>query len=164
MKLTGADLEVQVIFTASNATDLMRELKTLSGLMTSAGISVARVSAFSKIDEQSFQPNEDRPQHPSESTVTDALSLYFPQATKIGGTPAFFTELNRKRLATSLWEGMTFATSPLVHAADDASVMETLESLSHVLYSANALANGLPISVGPVWNRNAAEPLWQCTC
>ena len=150
MKLTGADLEVQVIFTASNATDLMRELKTLSGLMTSAGISVARVSAFSKIDEQSFQPNEDRPQHPSESTVTDALSLYFPQATKIGGTPAFFTELNRKRLTTSHWDGMTFATSPLVHAADDASVMETLESLSHVLYSANALANGLPISVGPV--------------
>ena len=150
MKLTGADLEVQVIFAAPDAAGLMRELKTLSGIMANAGISVARISAFSKIDEQSFQPSDDRPQNPSEATIADALCLYFPKATKIGGTPAFFTELNRKRLATSLWEGMTFATSPLVHAADDASVMETLESLSHVMYSANTLANGLPISVGPV--------------
>jgi len=150
MKTTGAELEMQVIVASPDATGMTQEVQTLSAEMAAAGVEVARISAFSKIDEQSFQPSDARPPHPSESALARALARYFPDASKIGGTPAFFTEFNRKRPATSLWNGVTFATSPVVHAADDASVMETLQSLPHVVFSAKALADGLPISVGPV--------------
>lgn len=147
---TGADLELQVIVSTPDTTGMEDDLRALSEKLSEAGIAVSRIAAFAKIDEQSFQPGQDRPAHPSETALADALTRFFPKASKIGGTPAFFTEFNRKRPAPSLWEGMTFATSPVVHAADDASVMETLQSLPHVLSSATALSGGLPISVGPV--------------
>lgn len=78
-----------------------------------------------------------------------SLARQFPDAVRIGGSPAFFTEFNRKRPDPALWQGLSFATTPVVHAADDASVMETLQSLPHILASANALSGGLPLSIGP---------------
>jgi hypothetical protein len=141
---------MQVIVASTDAAGMAHELKTLSHELAAAEVQVRRISSFAKIDEQSFQPGDVRPPHPSEAELAQALARYFPGASRIGGTPAFFTEFNRKRPTAALWDGVTFATSPVVHAADDASVMETLQSLPHVLFSAQALADGRPISVGPV--------------
>jgi hypothetical protein len=46
-----------------------------------------------------------------------------------GGMPSFFTELNRKRPPAALLDLVTFATSALVHAADDRSETEGLKAL-----------------------------------
>ena len=146
---TGAALELQVILAGSSDGDAERELRELASRLGAAGLTVARVAAFAKIDEQSFQPGEERPPHPSEEAIAASLGRHFPQSVHIGGTPAFFTEFNRKRPDPELWKGLTFATTPMVHAADDASVMETLQALPHILGSATALAGGLPLSVGP---------------
>lgn len=149
LDLTGAKLEVQAILTGASDDDAEAELAALAARLAAAGIGVARIAAFAKVDEQSFQPGEPRPPHPSEPAIATSLTRHFPSAARIGGTPAFFTEFNRKRPDPALWQGLTFATTPTVHAADDASVMETLQALPHILASATALAGGLPLSVGP---------------
>lgn len=149
LELTGAALELQIVLEASDDEAAGVELSLISNRLNAAGVAVSHVSAFAKVDEQSFQPGQERPPHPSEKAIAGHLTDQFPDAKRIGGTPAFFTEFNRKRPDSSLWQGVTFATTPVVHAADDASVMETLQSLPHILGSAVALAGGLPISMGP---------------
>lgn len=146
---TGARLEVQAILAGSSEADADAEIEALATRFRSASVAADRIGAFAKIDEQSFQPGEARPPHPAEDAIAASLRRHFPVARHIGGTPAFFTEFNRKRPDPALWHGLSFATTPVVHAADDASVIETLEALPHILASATALAGGLPLSVGP---------------
>jgi hypothetical protein len=66
-----------------------------------------------------------------------------------GGMFSFFTELNRKRPPEKLLDLVSFTTSPLVHAGDDRSVMESLESLPHIVRSVRSIAGDKPYAVGP---------------
>lgn len=150
LQQTGARLEVQLILHAQDDAGAEAEIAALAAHLAGARIAVGRISAFSKVDEASFQPGQARPPHPSEPAIAASLARHFGGADRLGGTPAFFTEFNRKRPDPALWQGLRFATTPVVHAADDASVMETLESLPHILGSAQALADGLALSIGPV--------------
>lgn len=146
---TGAGLELQAIVTATSDAEGKRDIAALAGHLAAAGLAPARVSAFPKIDEQSFQPGQPRPDHPSEAALSAALAEAFPDAQRIGGTPAFFTEFNRKRPDPALWHGVTWASTPVVHAHDDASIMETLQSLPHVLNTARDIVQDGTISMGP---------------
>ncbi|AGI72480.1 hypothetical protein OA238_c24220 [Octadecabacter arcticus 238] len=150
LSLTRADLEVQIVTAAQDTEALDADIARVARELSDADVEVARVSAFAKIDENSYQPGQERPPHAAESDLAAALVRHFPSAQLIGGSPAFFTEFNRKRPDTALWQGVTFATTPVVHASDDASVMETLQSLPHIATSAKTLANGLPLSIGPI--------------
>jgi hypothetical protein len=49
-----------------------------------------------------------------------------------GGMLSYFTELNRKRVPGELIDFVTHCTNPIVHAADDLSVMQTLEALPFI--------------------------------
>lgn len=149
LELTRAKLELQVILEGPSAAEADAGLATLAARLRAAGIITHRIGAFAKIDEQSFQPGETRPPHPAEADIAAALAQHFPESEKIGGSPAFFTEFNRKRPDPALWQGLSFATTPVVHAADDASVMETLQALPHIMASARALAGGRPLLIGP---------------
>ncbi len=62
---------------------------------------------------------------------------------------SYFTELNRKRPPKELLDFVSFTTSPVVHAGDDRSVMESLEALPYVAESARAIAGDKPITIGP---------------
>jgi hypothetical protein len=62
---------------------------------------------------------------------------------------SYFTELNRRRVPAGLLDFVQHATSAIVHAADDRSVMETLESLPHVVRSVRALFGEVPYHLGP---------------
>ncbi|MBL8905744.1 MAG: hypothetical protein JNM20_03605, partial [Rhizobiales bacterium] len=48
-----------------------------------------------------------------------------------------------------LLDFVTHTTCPIVHAADDISVMETLEALPYVINSAKAITKGKPYHIGP---------------
>lgn len=149
LALTAARLEVQLILAGTTDEAGDAEIAALADRFKAAGIAVSRIGAFAKVDEQSFQPGEARPPHPSETVIAASLGRHFPDAGHIGGSPAFFTEFNRKRPDPALWQGLSFATTPVVHAADDASVMETLQSLPHILASAREIAGAVPLLVGP---------------
>ena len=89
----------------------------------------------------------------------DALSLAdiyraartaFPKAKLGGGMFSFFTELNRKRPPAELIDFVTHTTCPIVHAADDISVMETIEALPYVVQSTRAIVGkDKPYHIGP---------------
>jgi hypothetical protein len=108
------------------------------------------VAAFPASDRQSFQPGETRPPAPAEADIAAALRKLFPGVRIVGGTPAFFTELNRKRPSPGLFDTISHATTPTVHASDDRSVMETLQSLPHIVRSGRRLASGAAYRIGPI--------------
>jgi hypothetical protein len=68
------------------------------------------------------------------------------------GTGVFsnFTELNRLPQRDPKAAFVTYGTTAIVHAADDRSVMQTLEALPQVHASAAALYPGVPIRLGLV--------------
>ncbi len=146
----GSSLDVQVILGGDDPAAAAAELQRLARAFKDAGIVVSHIEAYAKVDEQSFQPGEARPPHLSEEQLESALAEAFPESRGGGGTPAFFTEFNRKRPDPARAEYLSFATTPVVHAADDASVVETLQALPHILYSASRLSDGMPLSIGPV--------------
>ena len=88
---------------------------------------------------------------PAGATPNDfALDLrkLFPAA-KIGaGSLTNFTEFNRCPPIIDNVDFVTFGNSAIVHAADDMSVIETLEALPHIFRSARVLAKNRPLRLG----------------
>jgi hypothetical protein len=66
-----------------------------------------------------------------------------------GGMFSFFTELNRKRPPAGLLDFVHNATCPIVHAADDRSVMETHEALPYQVTTARSFIGEVPYRIGP---------------
>ena len=60
-----------------------------------------------------------------------------------------FTELNRKRPQAPLLDFVTHTTCSIVHAANDRSVMETLETLPAIIASTRAMIGEKPYRIGP---------------
>ncbi|MCY4305961.1 MAG: hypothetical protein OXC62_14465 [Aestuariivita sp.] len=85
----------------------------------------------------------------------DAADLYriarktFPKAKIGGGMFSYFTELNRKRPPTDMLDLVSFTTSPVVHAGDDRSVMETHEAHFSIINSVTEISSGVPWVLGP---------------
>jgi hypothetical protein len=73
----------------------------------------------------------------------------FPKARLGGGMFSLFTEMNRKRPPTDLLDLVSFTTTAMLHAGDDLSVTETLETLPAVALSAAGIAGDKPYAVGP---------------
>jgi hypothetical protein len=149
LALTKGRLDLMIILASTDDVGAKAEIAAIAQRLGTAAVKADRVSAFAKIDAQSFQPGQSRPPHPGEAAIAASLARHFATAMRLGGTPAFFTEFNRKRPDPSLWDGLRFATTPVVHAADDASVMETLQALPDILGSAAVLAAGRALAVGP---------------
>ena len=82
------------------------------------------------------------------SQIIDAARRKFPNALVGGGMLTFFTELNRNPPPAAKLDFVTHGASAIVHAADDASVMETLEAWPHVLRSTRNLFGELPYWLG----------------
>jgi hypothetical protein len=73
----------------------------------------------------------------------------FPSARIGGGMFSYFTELNRKRPPVELLDLVSFTNSGLVHAGDDRSATEGLETLPFITKSVEAIAKGKPWHAGP---------------
>lgn len=62
---------------------------------------------------------------------------------------SFFTELNRKHPPAKLLDFVMNTTCPIVHAADDRSVMETLEALPYQVTTARSFIGKTAYRIGP---------------
>jgi D-apionolactonase len=100
-------------------------------------------------DLKAVLPGSPWPPCPSFDEVFSAARAAFPGVPLGGGSFAYFTELNRKRPPAEQLDYITFTTCPIVHAADDRSVMETLTTLPFIASSARALFSSVPYRVGP---------------
>ena len=80
--------------------------------------------------------------------IAQALRGSLPGQALAFGTPAFFTEFNRNPPPTV--DAAFFSIAATVHAADDASVIETLGVLREIAQSATALCPGAGLVPGPL--------------
>ena len=124
------------------------------------GLRLATVAVCPAVDRQSTPPGSAWPDCPPLEEIYAAARAAFPGVTLGGGMFSYFTELNRKRPPVGLLDFVTHATNPIVHAADDDSVMETLEALPHITRSTRAIIGDAALPDRALDDRDAAEPLW----
>lgn len=128
-------------------------LPSLNAIAAAAG-AVTSVHALPAAFLKSHQPEGPWPDGLSCAEAMGAARLAFPGAEMVEGMLTFFTELNRHPPRAG-GDAVSFGTAAIVHAADDRSVMETLEALPAVFATAADLAGERPVEIGL-----AALALW----
>ncbi|MGO8101227.1 hypothetical protein AB9F46_12515 [Rhizobium leguminosarum] len=101
------------------------------------------------VDRQSTPPGSKWPECPPLDEVHTAARAAFPGIRIGGGMLSYFTELNRKRVPDGQLDFVSHCTNPIVHAADDLSVMQTLEALPFITRSVRAIYGDKPYRIGP---------------
>ncbi|QJX08300.1 MULTISPECIES: D-apionate lactonase [Rhizobium] len=101
------------------------------------------------VDRQSTPPGSTWPECPPLDEVYAAARAAFPGIRIGGGMLSYFTELNRKRVPDGQLDFVSHCTNPIVHAADDLSVMQTLEALPFITRSIRAIYGDKPYRIGP---------------
>jgi hypothetical protein len=95
---------------------------------------------------------------PSEQRCLQAARRVFPASLIGGGTPHFFVQLNRFESLGTV-DFLTFTTSPIVHGADDESVMLSLQSLPSMVETLSARYPDVPVRIGPSSIATRKSPL-----
>ncbi|MGF6971464.1 hypothetical protein OKW43_008559 [Paraburkholderia sp. WC7.3g] len=126
------------------------ELDALAALIEAAKLPIDGIIVSPSVHRQSNPPGSISPPCPALDDVYRAARAAFPGRRIGGGMLSYFTELNRKRPPLALVDWVTHATCPIVHAADDRSVMQTLEAIPHITRSCRSLVGAQPYSIGPV--------------
>jgi D-apionolactonase len=161
----GAKLQLDVICPHHDSPEAVAQ--RVSAACELLGLEPAAVRACPAPYLKSFQPSGDWPKLPPLEAFAAAFAQYFPRADIGGGMLTFFTELNRKRQSADGLDFVGHATNPLVHAADDVSVMQTHQALGSVVASVCAIwpdvayrlgPNMLGMQRNPYGNRTAENP------
>ncbi|HEY5597993.1 MAG TPA: hypothetical protein VIK47_04225, partial [Kiloniellales bacterium] len=126
-----------------------KEVASIAAALREGGLKPDAVVITQMHDLKSFQPGTPRPWGPSYEEMAAAARHAFPDLRLGGGMLSFFTELNRKRPPQGVFDFITHTVCPIVHAADDISVMETLESLPWIFASTRAMIGKSPYCIGP---------------
>jgi D-apionolactonase len=124
-------------------------LEPVAAAAKRARLEIDSIVVVSASDLKSWQPGSKRPEKPTVEELAAAVRSAFPGTKVGGGMLSTFTELNRKRPKADLFDYITHTTCSIVHAADDRSVMETLETLPAIVSSTRAMIGEKPYRIGP---------------
>jgi hypothetical protein len=152
----GARATLEVLAADAHPPEVALELVAIAA--RSAGFVPEAVAISPALDMKSYPPSVDRPASLPLAAYVAAARAAFPGVKVGGGVFAFFTELNRRQPPQGLLDFVQHATGAIVHAADDAAVMQTLESLPHVARSVRAFAGTCPYWLGPSHIAMPANP------
>ncbi|KAB2667921.1 hypothetical protein F9K77_21800 [Ochrobactrum sp. LMG 5442] len=130
-------------------TNLIDETTAIASDMKAAGFTPDAIIVSPAIDRQSTPPGSEWPPCPPLEEVYAAARAALPNVRLGGGMLSYFTELNRKRVPGELIDFVSHCTNPIVHAADDLSVMQTLEALPFITRSVRAIYGDKPYRIGP---------------
>ncbi|MFO0994521.1 MAG: hypothetical protein U1E67_21615 [Hyphomicrobiales bacterium] len=144
---TGADVTLEIVIPGKGAP--ADELAPIAAAIKESGLKPAAVAVSPAADLKAVLPGSAGGSGPTLKEIYTAARAAFPSVTLGGGMFSYFTELNRKPPPAELLDYVTHTTCPIVHAADDISVMETLEALPYVINSAKAFRKGKPYHIGP---------------
>ncbi len=126
------------------------EMAALAVAVRAAGMRLDSIVVSPAVDRRSTPPGSAWPVCPPLADLYAATRRHLPGVRLGGGMISTFTELNRKRPPFEDIDFVTHCTNPIVHAADDRSVMETLEALPFVTRSVRAMAGpDKPYRIGP---------------
>jgi D-apionolactonase len=153
----GAEVVLEIIIPGTESPGA--EIGRAAAAVKTAGLRAAAVVVTPAADLKSYPPGTPFPTGvPSWEAIIEAARAAFPGVRLGGGMLSNFTELNRKRPPAQLLDFVTHATSTLVHACDDRSVMENLESIPHVIRSTRAFVGDTPYRIGPAHIGNSFNP------
>jgi len=143
-----ADYSLECVVAATGG--LNDELRQVAQHVEAAGLKLCSIAVCPSVDRQSTPPGSKWPECPPLADIYAAARAAFPAIRLGGGMFSYFTELNRKRPPAEFLDFVTHATNPIVHAADDESVMETLSTLPHITRSTRAIIGETkPYRIGP---------------
>lgn len=145
----GADAWLEAVVTATDTAGAATEIAALGNLAEEFGHPFAMVLVSPATDMKCTLPGTPWPDAPDAAGLYEAARAAFPQARVGGGMFSYFTELNRKRPPNDHLDLISFTTSPIVHAGDDVSVMETREAHEAICATVNMIAADTPWAVGP---------------
>ncbi|WP_213953512.1 hypothetical protein [Variovorax sp. dw_954] len=144
---TGAACELEIVVESLYAFDV--ELANVATWVRDAGLKLSAVAICPVGDLKSVLPGGVRPPAPPLGDLYRAARKAFPDVRLGGGMFSFFTELNRKRPPAEWLDFTHNGTCPIVHAADDRSVMETLEALPFQVQTARSFIGDSGYRIGP---------------
>ena len=127
----------------------LAEVQHIATLMRGACFKPDAIIISPAVDRQSTPPGSKWPECPPLEEIYAAAHTAFPGIRIGGGMLSYFTELNRKRVPADTLGFITHCTNPIVHAADDLSVMQTLEALPFITRSVRAIYGNKPCRIGP---------------
>ncbi len=118
--------------------------------LDATGLKIDSLMLCPDVDRQSTPPGSAWPACPSLETIYAAARTIFPDLLLGGGMMSYFTELNRKRPPRELLDFVAHGTSAIVHAADDLSVMQTLQTLPDITRSTRQIIGvSMPYHIAP---------------
>ncbi len=144
--LVGGEPTLEIIIRGRDAGP---ELDQAARLVAAAGLRPAAVVPSPARDQKTRPSSTLPPGESSFAQIYAAARRAFPGCLVGGGMLTSFTELNRNPPPASEIDFVTHGTAAIVHAADDASVLETLEALPSVIRSTRRLMGNLPYRLGP---------------
>lgn len=144
---TGAECVLEIV--VESVDRYAEELAGVAKLVKESGLKLAAIAVCPVGDLKSVLPGGPRPPAPPLDKLYAAARKAFPGVKLGGGMFSFFTELNRKRPPAELLDFVTNTTCPIVHAADDRSVMETHEALPWQMETARSYIGKTAHRVGP---------------
>ena len=146
-RLLGGEIWLEAVIQSVDGFEA--ELAALGRSVDALGRPFTTVLVSPAPDLKCTLPGSVWPDAPPPRRMFEAARLAFPGARIGGGMFSYFTEMNRKRPPADLLDLVSFTTTATLHAGDDHSIMEGLESLPAIADSARAIAAGKPIAVGP---------------
>lgn len=144
---TGARCELEIVVASVDAFE--PELQRIGALVREAALPLEAVALCPVGDLKGVLPGSVRPPAPPLDALYRAARAAFPGIRLGGGMFSFFTELNRKRPPAELLDFVHNVTCPIAHAADDRSVMETLEALPYQVATARGFIGKTAYRIGP---------------
>ncbi|HKB81938.1 MAG TPA: hypothetical protein VKD04_01905 [Burkholderiales bacterium] len=144
---TGAEAALEVV--VESVDEFKPELMRLADMVKQSGLKISSVAVVPAGDLKSVLPGGPRPPAPKLEDLYAAARAAFPGVRLGGGMFSFFTELNRKHPPAKLLDFVAYSTCPIVHAADDRSVMETLEALPYQVNTARFFIGKSAYRIGP---------------
>ncbi|WP_321790581.1 hypothetical protein [Burkholderia pyrrocinia] len=126
------------------------ELTRVAAMVADADLNLSGIFVTPAVHRLSDPPGSEPRPSPAMDEVYSEARRAFPNLSVGGGMFSYFAELNRKRPPLELVDWVTHATCPIVHAADDRSVMESLEAIPHITRSCRALIGTKPYMIGPI--------------
>jgi hypothetical protein len=144
---TGSQFALELVVPAQR--DVKDELREIAAMASEAHLKLSAVLVSPAVDRQSTLPGSLWPPCPPLAEICQAAREAFPGLAIGGGMLTYFTELNRKRPPVE-FDFVSHCTCPIVHAADDLSVMQTLEAIPSITRSARAImGKDKPYWIGP---------------
>jgi len=145
----GAEPWLEAVIENTSDEGAHDEIAALGKIAANLGNPFATALVSPAPDLKCTLPGSVWPDTPDARALYDATRRAFPNARIGGGMFSYFTELNRKRPPSDALDLVSFTTSPMVHAGDDRSVMESREAHGAIAASVSAIAGVTPWAVGP---------------